>query len=99
MRARFESRPGARYFVPDWDGPLVNDSVSSVAYVLIGQVTSASGTGRVRLCGHVKRSSLNSAGYLEFPDGTVRGQDLRNKVCLARVLISQIRPCRRFGLS
>ena len=26
---------------------------------------------RVRLCGHVKLSSLNPAGYLEFPDRTV----------------------------
>ena len=36
-----------------------------------GQMTPVSGTGRVRLCGHVKRSALNSAGYLEFPDRTV----------------------------
>ena len=36
-----------------------------------GQVRSVSGAGRVRLCGHVKRSSPNSAGYLEFPDRTV----------------------------
>ena len=36
---------------------------------IVGQVTSVSGTGRIRLCGHVKRSSLNSAGYLEFPIG------------------------------
>ena len=36
-----------------------------------GQVMSVSGTGRARLCGHVKRSILNSAGCLEFPDLTV----------------------------
>ena len=36
-----------------------------------GQVTSVSGAARVRLCGYVKRSSLNSADYLEFPDRTV----------------------------
>ena len=29
------------------------------------------GAGRVRLCGHVKLSSLNPAGYLEFTDRTV----------------------------
>ena len=36
-----------------------------------GQVTPVSGADRVRLCGHVKHPSPNSAGYLEFPDRTV----------------------------
>ena len=36
-----------------------------------GQVTSVSGADRVRLCGYVKRLTLNSSGYLEFPDRMV----------------------------
>ena len=53
-----------------------------------------------RLYGLVKLSSLNSAGYLEFPDRTVhRGQDLGNNLCLARVLALQISPFKRFGLN
>ena len=36
-----------------------------------GQVTSVSRAGSVRLCGHVKRSLLNAAGYMKFPDRTV----------------------------
>ena len=36
-----------------------------------GQMTSVSEAGCARLYGYVKRSSLNSAGYLEFPERTV----------------------------
>ena len=60
-----------------------------------------SGVGRVRLCGYVKRSTLNSAGYLEVPDWTVgvRTCAVRNKPRLAWVLTSQIRPFKRSGLN
>ena len=36
-----------------------------------GKLTSVERGGRVQLCGHVKLPSLNSVGYLEFPDLTV----------------------------
>ena len=35
------------------------------------QLKSVSGAGRVRLCGHVKLSLLNSADYQEYPDRKV----------------------------
>ena len=35
------------------------------------QLKSASGTDRVRLCGHVKLSLLNSVDYPEYPDRKV----------------------------
>ena len=50
-----------------------------------GQVRSVSGAGRVRLRGHVKRSTLNSADYLEFPDRTVGPGSVGNKLRLTRV--------------
>ena len=50
-----------------------------------GQVTSMSGTGRVRLCGRVKCSSLNSAGNLKFPDRTVRVRGLAQQAPLSAI--------------
>ena len=44
---------------------------SVAAAALKASRSQLSGADRVRLCGHVKLSSLNSAGYLEFPDRTV----------------------------
>ena len=42
----------------------------------------------------------SSTGYLEFPDRTVcRGQDLRNKLCLVRVMALQISIFKKFGLN
>ena len=60
------------------------------------RVTLVSGTGRVQLCGHVKRSSLNSTGCLFISRSDGRDQDLRNKLRLARVLTSKIHPCKGF---
>ena len=57
------SASGARYLLKT--GVVSNRGSEQID----GQVTLVSRTGRVRLCGHVKRSSLNYAGYLEFTDG------------------------------
>ena len=67
------------------------------------QLKSVSGADRVRLCGHVKLSLLNSDDYQEYPDRKVggggAGQDLRYKLCLLRALTSSILSFKRFGLN
>ena len=65
MRARFEPLRRS-LFAPDWDCLRL-----VAAAALKASWRQSSGTDRVRLCGHVKPSSLNPAGYPEFPDRTV----------------------------
>ena len=57
------------------------------------QEMSACGEDRVAL-GHAKLSTLKFCRLnWNFPDQTVpKGQELRNKVCLARVLVKQMWP-------
>ena len=65
VRARFEPLRRS-LFAPDWD------CLRSVAAAALKESwRQLSEADRVRLCGHVKLSSLNPAGYLEFPDRTV----------------------------
>ena len=64
------------------------------------QLKSVSGADRVRLCGHVKLSFLNSADYQEYLGRKVWPvQGLRYKLCLLRALSSSILPFKRFGLN
>ena len=55
------------------------------------QLKSVSGTDRVRLCGHVKLSLLNSADYPEYPDRKVGV-----RACATSSASCGLRPCQSF---